>query len=400
MRILIVTNILTPYRRYFFDLLYEEVMKRGGVFKVAAMTDTEPLRPWKYEQLKRVYTELLPGMVVTAMGEYFCINFSIFSLIRRFQPDVLVLAGCWSFPTVWMGLLCRKLGRKVGVVMFWTESHAGEKKSHGKVFRAFRDLVRGTVYRQFDAFWIPGALTGRLVDMLYRRPADKFLVPNLVDSSLYQHANRLRHECYGELRAKYGLAGEAFVFICPARLTEVKGLLPFLQNAGPVLKGRKTAVVIAGDGPLHDSIAGIADHNSLDVRLLGQCTPDVMVELYASADAFLLPSLSDPNPLSAIEAAWAGLPLVVSKYVGNHPELVEEGINGVVFDTLDKEDVVEKVGRVLAWGKDYLESAGKRSYELAAKRFYGPVETKRLLDELQNYIDKRKTKKHQGGRSS
>jgi glycosyltransferase involved in cell wall biosynthesis len=225
------------------------------------------------------------------------------------------------------------------------------------------------------------------------KPVQKFLVPNLVDSLLYRDANRQRQVYCAELRIKYGFPVEAFIMICPARLTDVKGLLPFLRNAAPVLKERKAIVVIAGDGPLRSSIINFAKYNELDVRLMGQCTAEVMVELYAAANVFLLPSLSDPNPLSVIEAAWAGLPLAVSKYVGNHPELVEEGVNGVVFDTLDKENVIENLGKVLSWGSDKLVTAGQRSYELAKERFFGPAETNRILDELESYITNCKKQK-------
>ena len=39
----------------------------------------------------------------------------------------------------------------------------------------------------------------------------------------------------------------------------------------------------------------------------------------------ILPSLSDPNPLSCIEACWSANPLIVSEHVGNNPEIITEG---------------------------------------------------------------------------
>lgn len=55
-----------------------------------------------------------------------------------------------------------------------------------------------------------------------------------------------------------------------------------------------------------------------------------MVTLYAAADLFVLPSLRDPSPLSAVEALAAGLPLLLSDKAGNVDEVLTPG-NGWRF---------------------------------------------------------------------
>jgi glycosyltransferase involved in cell wall biosynthesis len=71
--------------------------------------------------------------------------------------------------------------------------------------------------------------------------------------------------------------------------------------------------------------------SELPVSLIGHRGLDDMLELYAAADLFALPSRRDPSPLSAIEAAAAGLPLLLSDRAGNHADLVVEGTTGWTF---------------------------------------------------------------------
>jgi glycosyltransferase involved in cell wall biosynthesis len=102
--------------------------------------------------------------------------------------------------------------------------------------------------------------------------------------------------------------------------------------------------VIAGDGPRREAIrARFASLTSLHAIFTGHLSWAEMTRLYAAADAFALPSLKDPNPLVAVEALWAGLPLLLSNRVGNHPEVLTPGINGWLFDPLSPSSVASAI---------------------------------------------------------
>ena len=189
------------------------------------------------------------------------------------------------------------------------------------------------------------------------------------------------------MRQKYNIPEHSFVFFTPARLTEVKGLIPFYQNAAPVLGNTSVVSVIAGTGPLKLQLEALAKEKKMDVRVLEYQSQENVRDYLALADAFLLPSLSDPNPLSAIEAAWAGLPLVVSCYVGNHPELVDPFQNGVVFDTLNAEDVCSKINFVLSQNQGWLKEAGTLSLQKAQQDFDSDVESRKFLHQLKLFLN-------------
>lgn len=94
---------------------------------------------------------------------------------------------------------------------------------------------------------------------------------------------------------------------------------------------------IAGDGPQRHAIETMVRKLSLGqrVRVLGHVEYWRLPELYARADVYLQPSLSEPWGLAVNEAMASGLPVLVSSRCGCHEDLVQEGVNGLVFDPLD-----------------------------------------------------------------
>ena len=78
-----------------------------------------------------------------------------------------------------------------------------------------------------------------------------------------------------------------------------------------------------------------------------------------------MPSLSNPNPLTCIEALWCGLPLLVSTHVGNYPEVIRIGKNGFVFDYSKPEEAVNIISQVIASSSEWRTNAKKVSLDIA-----------------------------------
>jgi hypothetical protein len=55
-KVILLTNILTPYRKFFYDLLFKVFAQQGIDFKVLVTAESEPNRNWKYDELKSEYT--------------------------------------------------------------------------------------------------------------------------------------------------------------------------------------------------------------------------------------------------------------------------------------------------------------------------------------------------------
>lgn len=96
----------------------------------------------------------------------------------------------------------------------------------------------------------------------------------------------------------------------------------------------RARLVLAGDGPDRDlarariAASGLED----DVVLLGEQLD--MVRLLSVADVFLLPSQQESFGLAALEAMACGVPVVASR-VGGLPEVITDGVDGVLRDLDD-----------------------------------------------------------------
>lgn len=143
-------------------------------------------------------------------------------------------------------------------------------------------------------------------------------------------------------------------------------------------------MLIPGTGEYQSEIEKKIANVNLDVRLLGFQQQDHIMELYAISDFFILPSLSDPNPLTCIEALWSGLPLLVSTHVGNYPEVVQEGLNGYVFDYSNPQRAINQIECLLNSSMEWREKATRVSLEIAKSIYNSENVVKRFVDNLIN----------------
>ena len=144
-----------------------------------------------------------------------------------------------------------------------------------------------------------------------------------------------------ETRAELGATGPLIVTV--GRLAEQKGLDLLLDVAG-VLADRSPAplFVVAGDGPLEDSLRRRIDAERLPVRLLGRRSD--VPDLLAAADVVVVPSQWEGQPLVVQEALRAGAP-VVATAVGGIPAMV--GDAAVLVPYGDVEALADAVAALL-----------------------------------------------------
>lgn len=119
-------------------------------------------------------------------------------------------------------------------------------------------------------------------------------------------------------------------FIC-AGLTDVKNHDLLIDALARANKVKPLSLTIAGNGPKKNEIECRIKENNLDhlVKMLGNVTsPD---QFYYESRFFILTSRSEGNPLCIIEAMSAGLPIIAPR-VGGIPDLVEDNVNGFLFD--------------------------------------------------------------------
>jgi glycosyltransferase involved in cell wall biosynthesis len=148
------------------------------------------------------------------------------------------------------------------------------------------------------------------------------------------------------VRASLGFTGSDVLILVPAVLRPGKGHDVLLASVPRVLERfPKARFILAGDGELGDQLRAKAASLDEAVRFLGHRgdVPDLM----DAADIVVLPSLSEALPTVALEAAAAGRAMVASN-VGGVPEVVTDGVTGLLVPPGEPEALAEAVSALLA----------------------------------------------------
>lgn len=149
-------------------------------------------------------------------------------------------------------------------------------------------------------------------------------------------------------RARLGVAAGALVVGSVGRLARVKDY-DLLLRAVAALGDPRVHAVLVGDGPERAALQARADALGLADRVHFTGHRDDVAALLPGFDLFVLPSLSEGQSNTLLEAMAAGLPVVVSDAGGN-PEIVRDGQDGRVFPAGDLPGCVQAIATLLADG--------------------------------------------------
>lgn len=112
-----------------------------------------------------------------------------------------------------------------------------------------------------------------------------------------------------------------------------------------------THLFVAGAGLQRDSYRALAETLGVDDRLhlLGAVSPDEIADLCGAADLFLFPSVWETFGLAAVEAAMAGMPMVVADLPALREVLRADGAAPVAFVAPnDLEGWISAIGTALS----------------------------------------------------
>lgn len=141
----------------------------------------------------------------------------------------------------------------------------------------------------------------------------------------------------------FGLSSDRLQCAFIGRVTQIKRPDRFLDVVAELKsRGSQINFFIAGDGELLDFCRERIKQEELPVQVLGWQSN--IEKVLSAADMVVLTSDNEGTPLSLIQAGMAGIP-VVSTDVGSVPEVVLQGVTGIVtpLDIQKIADALEKL---------------------------------------------------------
>jgi glycosyltransferase involved in cell wall biosynthesis len=168
------------------------------------------------------------------------------------------------------------------------------------------------------------------------------LVYNAIDVDLWHRA-----KVTSSFRSELQIPDTGKLVGVVGRLSNEKGIGTTLEVAQKVITARPdTYFVLAGDGPTRPEVEkNILDFGlSKNVFLVG-FRKDAL-HIYAGLDLFLSTSLTEGTPNTVLEAMAMEVP-VVHTAVGGVPEIIEDGVDGILCNVGDVEGISQAVLSVL-----------------------------------------------------
>jgi glycosyltransferase involved in cell wall biosynthesis len=195
--------------------------------------------------------------------------------------------------------------------------------------------------------------------------ASNFLNYKNVNKNIYIISNGV--EIISELKylTKNKLDKKVLLFV--GRLEKIKGLDKLIKALSEIKNDFELRIVGEG-GQINELKKLVSDKNiSNKIKFLGKKTKQELQKEYQKADLFVLPSLSEGQPLTLLEA-WANkIPVLVTR-VGDNINMVENAIDGFLAEFAKQKHLRETLQYAFKNINKWKEM-GIKGYKKAAKKY-------------------------------
>lgn len=257
----------------------------------------------------------------------------IHGLIRRYRIDIY---HARDYKTCFIGFLLKKVNPSLKLVF---TAHGWINDSAKARFYTWLNLLSLRKYHRIIAvsratkqIMVDSGIKDNEIDVVY----------NAIDVDAWRR-DRIASTLREELRVVPG----AKVVGVVGRLSNEKGISTTLAVAKRVLEERSdTYFVLVGDGPARAEVEQELAELNLSERVFVLGFRKDSANLYAGFDLFLSTSLTEGIPNTVLEAMAMEVP-VVHTAVGGVPEMIEEGVDGILCRVGDVEGISGAVLSVL-----------------------------------------------------
>jgi len=188
-----------------------------------------------------------------------------------------------------------------------------------------------------------------------------------------------RPEVRERMRQTLGVPEDEFVLLFLGRMDRLKGIYLFLEALGHLRRraGRFSCLLVGSlevdDIPQWIGKLGLKD----TVKLIGPVGKLDVLDYYCAADLFVLPSYLEGISSALIEAMACGLPVVATN-VGGNPEVIRDGIDGIVIEPGNRHALSEALARFVE-NPSLARSFGAAARARIQERFSLDVMTEQYL---------------------
>jgi N-acetyl-alpha-D-glucosaminyl L-malate synthase BshA len=190
------------------------------------------------------------------------------------------------------------------------------------------------------------------------------VVPNFVNCDEY--APIKVEAARAAARRRLALPGEA-ILMHLSNFRPVKRIVDVVKIFAQVARELPARLVLVGDGPDRSAAEWLAHDLKIQDRVHFMGKQERVNELLPLADLMVMPSELESFGLAALEAMACKVPSIATR-VGGVPELIDDGITGLLYPVGDVESMAEGAVNLLK-DRDRLEAMRNAGRKTAQKRF-------------------------------
>jgi glycosyltransferase involved in cell wall biosynthesis len=270
-----------------------------------------------------------------------CMHLALKELRRTFDYDLLEMPECGG-----EGLLVNWLQRAKTVVKFHSPAQLiMPTYDVRRLDTRACSLVERIGFRGADALTSCSRFLADEVRKKMGVRREVKVIANGIDVGLFDRARQI------DAREKFGLPKDRPVILFSGRMEKRKGIHLCPEICETILKRHEVAFAFAGAdlfGFMEKELLPRLRSQTLkgSIHYLGKLTLEEVGSCLRQSDLYFMPSLWENCPYSCLEAMTAGRAIVASD-AGGLPELIEDGVNGLLARSEDVPAFVRQIERLL-----------------------------------------------------
>ena len=202
------------------------------------------------------------------------------------------------------------------------------------------------------------------------------------DQTLYNIPYYCQLSAFREAAQHQSGSSECVEFLCCGQMIYRKGVDLLLQAFDSLVQDEFPVRLrlIGREADLPEMLQDVSAETKERIDFMGFQSPDVLPELFAKSDVFVLPSRHDGWGVVVNQALGSGLPMICSDAVGAAHDLIVSNENGIRVPAGDVAPLRDQMRRLVtqpdvrsAWGKQSSEWAADWTPEAGAQRWVDAV---------------------------
>ena len=260
-------------------------------------------------------------------------GWNFFEEVRAFNKRCVEIAKTKKFDVVhchdWMtidaGIEIKKITGKP--LVFTVHSTEYDRTANIYPMNFIVDVEKKGIQKADLIITVSKGMKKQLIEMYNAEEEKIIVIYNGIDPSKY----------FGLIKK-----GSKGIILFLGRLTNQKGPYFFLHTAKKVLEKREDVMfIVAGQGEQMPELIRIAIGLGImdNVVFTGYLPEEELLQAYAMADVYVMPSVSEPFGITALEAIASGTPVIVSKNAG----VAEKILHCFKVDFWDTHEMANKI---------------------------------------------------------